>query len=81
VLADQEGVSALACALYTVRMAHSCVLLLDRSAALHAQAVGAGVQSAQLMAERDRAVEALGKAKEAAAAAQQDAARCGWCCV
>lgn len=39
------------------------------------QAVGAGVQSAQLMADRDRAVAALDEATKAAAAAQQDAAR------
>jgi hypothetical protein len=40
------------------------------------QAVGTGVQSAQLMADRDRAVAALDEATKAAAAAQQDAARC-----
>lgn len=39
------------------------------------QAGSGGVQSAQLMAERDRAVAALDEATKAAAAAQQDAAR------
>lgn len=39
------------------------------------QVVGAGVQSAQLTSDRDRAVAALDEATRAATAAQQDAAR------
>lgn len=39
------------------------------------QVTGAGVQAAQLLVERDRAVAALDEATKAATAAQQDAAR------
>lgn len=42
------------------------------------QAVGAGLQSVQLLTERDRAVAALDEATKAATAAQQDAARCAY---